>query len=167
MTRRSPNHAPTRDALDAYLQKIDGIVACDGWAMQTVLGRCPVSYTGGLFPALNLPEIVMRGIDPQMATEILNLAASRLVQNRLELREGVDYPEVLESHPVRYRRLDPSLVRETVRAAVAISGSTPDAWQLIWHDPTGRFEGDEGFESQHRGHAKSIYGFRPANTLTR
>jgi hypothetical protein len=138
---RKAHRSPTR--IDAYLERLAGIVKEHGWAIQAVHAHTLCAYTVGL-SLKNLPEVLMMGVDQDTAVSLLNSVARGLCAGTLTLEEGRDYAEVFESFPARFRKIPASQAHASLRmASVFCPPEQPlEAWQLLWPDPQGHFPGD-------------------------
>jgi uncharacterized protein DUF4262 len=130
--------------LDEYDDHIHRLVEEYGWAVQGVEGdgvHPPWAYTVGL-TAAGLPELVVTGLDPEPAAELLNDAARHIRLN------GGRVPD-------RYLQLPGSGVAGIVtvavpdahlEVAVALYGSKIRALQLVLPDTAGRWPWDESYQ---------------------
>lgn len=136
-------HRPFAMSFDAYLDKVQNLIKTHGWAIQGVGSTPAFFYTVGLAARHSLPEIVVMGLPFRVAQDILNKLAQRLVEGKLVLKEGELYGDVFEGFQARFVKLTPVQVVEHLRVACVFAQDTPQAWQLIWPDPQGKFEGDK------------------------
>lgn len=118
--------------IDDYLDVLRGIIRRDGWAVQYIEGeRRPFAYTVGLH-AHGLAELVITGVEPTRAMEILNAAANYCV-NEVQPRPG----ERLSTgkHVLEFVRVpNPDVY---VKHAFNIYGPKVRALQVVWIDDRG------------------------------
>ena len=132
----------------AYRAKLADIVKRHGWAVQHVMTTPPLSYTVGLH-AKGLPELVSVGLEGSTAQTVLNQVARRLIEGELTLVEGKDYDTIFNGFMARFRQVPSVQVHRSLKVAMSMAnGETPIAWQLTFPDPSGKFEGEPGFEGR-------------------
>lgn len=132
--------------MEGYLRQVQALIDAHGWAVQTVQTQPPFFYTVGLAQRHRLPELVVCGLPVDTAQRLLNDLAQRLLRGDLVLAPGTLVPEVFTQYPAKFRFLGPDAVQRHLKVACALSEQTPQAWQLLWPDPDGRFEGDTGVD---------------------
>jgi hypothetical protein len=138
--------------LDAYDQHCIELIAEHGWMVQGVFPReydteAPFAYTVGLTVA-GLPEIVVAGLPADLAQQILNAAARRMLDVEFQPGEMVD-----DVASVSFR------VMAAPDAAVNMAhhlypARRVRALQLVWPDKDGAYPGDERWTL---GDAQPVY----------
>ena len=134
----------TDDTLDAYIQKIEGLIAEYGWAVQGVGagdGDPQFSYTVGL-TALGHPEIIIESLPPAPALGILNIIGGAIKEQGRRFEPGDVVRGILGNDlPLAFieaRKTDDLTV-------VGRIYGTRDALQAVWCDTAGRFPWDEEY----------------------
>lgn len=141
------------DQLAALLQntvdQIRGLIAAHGWAVlsQPREGASPpFSYTVGL-AAKDLPELIMVGLEPDIARSALNRAASRLAAGEA-LRYGQPLLEIIAGMSVVPRAVPPDVAERMMRFTHLLAMKKPwSAIQIVWSDPAGRFPGEAQYDT--------------------
>lgn len=132
-------------SIDAYLEKIQTLIDTHGWAIQGVGTTPPFVYTVGL-STKQLPEIVVMGLPFKVAQTILNQLARQMTEGKFTPEANRRFDEIFEGFSARFVPLTPTQVGQHLRVACAVSDELPQAWQLIWPDPSGKFEEEEGVD---------------------
>jgi hypothetical protein len=137
-----------------YLARCMGLIDQFGWMVQGVVPNTndlltdpansfPCAYTAGL-TAKRLPELIVAGLPQDVAVEILNDAAARVVADGFVMA-GEDYSDILEGYACRFVPTD------TVRLSVARRlYLNVTAMQLLWPDNAARFPGEPDFQAELR-----------------
>lgn len=125
-----------------------------GWATMGVGGGVdeeghggPFSYSQGLM-LLGHPDIFITGLHPRTAHGFISMIYESVkAGNRYE--PGVDYTDLAEGFPARFRRVDPFWVHEHMTATWIYYGEfhpqiTTEALQLVYPDAQGRWPWEAG-----------------------
>ena len=115
--------------MQEWLEAIYASVQRNGWVVQFVTDRTPFAYTIGLHPR-GLPELLVTGMPPQRATQVLNSVAQYLVGGgkpvpgeRILIGGELLLDVVQVQHPDAH-----------LKFAVAFYGADLRALQLVWPD---------------------------------
>jgi hypothetical protein len=119
--------------IEEWLEAIRTTMAEHGWAVQYVEDdRRPYAYTVGLHER-GLPELLVTGVPPQRAVQLLNAVAEYVVNggrptpgHRISLPDGTLMEVVQVEHPDAH-----------MNVAAAFYGSDLRALQLVWADDRG------------------------------
>jgi hypothetical protein len=133
----NPN-GTTEDYLDELRETISG----HGWAVQFVEhDKRPFAYTIGLHDR-GLPELLISGLPPDIATRVLNSIAHMIVDDGTVLAPAmhIDYQDRFLIEVVEVEHPDVHL-----KFAVKLCGSDVRALQLVWADTRGRFPWEPGW----------------------
>jgi hypothetical protein len=137
-----------------YLARCMGLIDRFGWMVQGVFptkndlladpaNSFPFAYTVGL-TARRLPELIVAGLPQDVAMEILNNAASRVVTDGFVLT-GENYDDILEGYACRFVPTDTARLSVARRLYLNVV-----AMQLLWPDNAARFPGEPGFQAELR-----------------
>lgn len=130
--------------------EFDAMIARHGWAVQAVFAEKDspgFAYTAGL-SAFGLPELIVFGLPPPVAHQLLNQLGRRLRDGEA-LSQDTDLLDVVEGYPAR---LVPAPRSATDQYMFATQRRYPHyrALQLVWSDPAGRFPWDPAFDPKYR-----------------
>lgn len=130
---------------EAELQDMLDKIAKHGWAVQGVFGdaeieAAPFAYTAGL-TAQGLPELVIYGLDVGLAGNVLNSAATQMIESG-EFAAGQAVSRLIRNFDMVAIEV---LLPVDLLAAVQIYGPVR-AIQLVWPDTEGRFPWQTGYE---------------------
>ena len=87
---------------DQYLQRVLHLIEKYGWAVQGVLAdarRPSFAYTVGLMPTIG-SEVMVVGLDGDVAKQLLNNLAGRLLAGEVELVHGAQVEGIVRNYPV-------------------------------------------------------------------
>ncbi|MEU6355686.1 DUF4262 domain-containing protein [Streptomyces sp. NPDC047072] len=129
-----------------YLQRVAGIVAQHGYAVQYVggnpgTGARSFAYTVGLHtqPGRDY-ELAASGLSAETSHSLLHTLAVALVDQGFEPIEGLQVSGLLQGGlDLRLRQVDRP---EDLGIVHALYGVTPTLWQAVWPDKYNRFLGD-------------------------
>ncbi|WP_024794114.1 DUF4262 domain-containing protein [Tomitella biformata] len=129
---------------EAELQDMLDKIAKHGWAVQGVFGdaeteAAPFAYTVGL-TAKRLPELVIYGLDVGLAGNIVNSAATQMIE-RGEFAAGQEVGRLIKRFDMVAIEV---LLPIDLRVAAQIYGQVR-AIQLVWPDKEGRFPWQAGY----------------------
>lgn len=136
--------------MDRFAAKVMHDVATMGWSGISVGGdetARPFSYSIGL-SGRDLPDIVVVGL--------AGVTGHTLIHELLELDQplelGREYHKVARDLPVRLVEPLPGVMEEMHQSRAFHEAVHPDkpwrALQLLWPDPSGKFPGEEGWDSK-------------------
>lgn len=139
------NHPMDDGRTDAYLVQVMGIIEAHGWAVQGVFPTAEdpgatFTYTVGL-TAKGLPELLVYGLNPQVATNLLNMAAQWMIDNERAFATGEPYTGFLAGdYVVRF-------IDATTGDLAVARRLYPEVrcLQMVWPDRDGRFPWDDGY----------------------
>jgi len=140
--------------LDDYLDRVRKMIRTYGWMIQYVEDdKRPFAYTIGLHQR-GLPELVMTGVQPQIAARLLNSMAHLVVDHGTELQPAmhIDQAEFL-MEVVEVDHPDVHLLM-----AVNLYGPKIRALQLVWADNRGRLPWDPWWS--HGRRRQPVFGRR-------
>lgn len=136
------------------------------WAVMGILpeGASPYhTFSVGLFENFDRPEIIIFGVHPQVATQIINDIGDRIVEG-LELESGRVYDDIFSNQlgavfiPVEKDAYDAHMGS----AIWYYQGRDFPVMQLVWPDPNGKFPWEEGFDRRYAA-AQPLLGQMPDN----
>lgn len=119
------------------------------WLVFNILGDDealpPFSYTVGLFATFGHPEVVLSGLDHDLAHAILNDIGEDAAQG-IRRQDGVIYDDVLGGSPCLFKPVLPEHYEGYFgRALVFYQGADFPVLQCIWPDAQLRFPGQEDY----------------------
>jgi hypothetical protein len=141
--------------IEDYLDALRETIRDHGWAVQFVESdKRPVAYTVGLHDR-GLPELLMTGLAPDIATRVLNSIAHMIVDDGTVLAPAmhIDYQDRFLIEVVEVEHPDVHL-----KFAVRLFGSRFRALQLVWADDRGRWPWDAGWG--HGRRRQTVLGVR-------
>jgi len=102
------------------------------------------SFTVGLWHSFEQPEIVVFGLDQDIAHDVLNAIADEAAEERKYLAD-TRHDDVLIGYPVRFLGVPKQRHDDVLGAAVwAYDGADFPAVQLVWPDKQGRWPWEPG-----------------------
>ena len=106
------------------------------------------TYSCGFQSTIAQPDLVILGINPQLAHELLRILYREMKSGALRLSgEGVDADGIIENFPVRLVPLSDEIVQGFAYATIRWNDSEPTVmWQVILPDRNGLFPGDPGVD---------------------
>lgn len=107
------------------------------------------SYTAGLVTTYSHPEVIVFGLPPEVAHQLLNAVAARIKNGELRIEDGMRDDKTLIGMSVVFRAVPPEQVRGHLNMARALQDDVR-AFQMIWPDAAGRFAWDSGFDEKYR-----------------
>lgn len=136
--------------LKAIQKRVSATVAQYGWACisvhgDPVSGEPPFTYSVGFAKTFASPEIIILGMPPATAQQIINGVGSRMKRREIEIpREDRELSGVIETFNVQVRHLDPKTAGGVARIAQEQVYPLPlRAVHLVLPDRHGRFPGDK------------------------
>lgn len=135
------------------LDHLEEMIAEHGQAVlgifaDTARGLPAINYSIGL-QDLGLPEIVVTGVHSNSAVPIINEIAGWLKLKGSAPADRELLPDGLLSHPARFRELSAAEIEHNLCFAVhrsdQIGRDPPQAFQIIYQDPDGRWPEDPGY----------------------
>lgn len=119
------------------------------WLVFSVAGETQplYSYTVGLFETFGHPEVVLSGLDINLAQTLLNDIGSTVAKGLVREPDRL-YEDVLEGYPCLFKQV-PATVYEAYfgRALVFYGDAAFPVLQCLWPDALKRFPGDVGYNS--------------------
>ncbi|MCA8942318.1 MAG: DUF4262 domain-containing protein [Planctomycetes bacterium] len=133
----------TEPGPDGVLDALREQIAAEGWSVLVHGGDVPVAYTVGLFETFEHPEIVVVGLPPETAHDLLEECGED-VRSGTAFANGASNRDLLTDHEVRFHSVtDRSVVDEVLLHAREHYGDRAfPVLQLVWPDERGRFPGD-------------------------
>ena len=102
-------------------------------------GAFACAYSVGLWHHFAQPEVIVVGLDPAIAAELLEAVADEADAGRV-CAAGSARDDLLRGYPVRFLAVPPQLVaRHLPLAHWAYEGADFPAVQLVWPDKQGRW----------------------------
>lgn len=106
--------------------------------------RAPYSYSIGLFHHFDQPEVVVFGLDEEVAQDLIDLIADEASEGR-RFHAGTDHRDLLSHYPVRFLPVPPHWRTRLLGTAALVYGEQPfEVVQLVWPDKQGRWPWSEG-----------------------
>jgi hypothetical protein len=138
MRSRSDDHSPAERQL---LDDIEGaglhVVHVPG---KGALPAC--SHSVGLWESFQQPEVVVFGLPPEVAGELIEVVADEADEGHRFL-DGTRHEGLLDDYPVRFVEVPKARYAEFLAAASwAYEGDGFPAVQLVWPDKQGRWPWD-------------------------
>lgn len=133
-------------SLKEHLDNLQALIDAHGWAFQVVDSDPTLCYTVGL-QKRGVPEIVLMGLPPEVAQQVLAVVVPQLMSKELVLKENLRYNEVFDGFQAKFSKLKLTQVSEYLPVANILADCYVEAWQLLWPDEEGRFPGDAGVSS--------------------
>ena len=129
--------AELQERFSQYRQRLRDIVTEHGWAVQGVLDEPPLSYTVGLLASYGHPELVVRGLPPDVAQSVLNGLGSRVRQGECFV-PGAEDDKVFHGFKARFVGVTEAAAFEQLKAAREFAQDRHlRAVQLLWPDTDG------------------------------
>lgn len=146
------------ESRDQYLRMVRENVEKFGWHDQGVFPTedapgNPFNYTVGLMENFTHPELLIVGIDPRLAHQLLSAAVER-IRDGEAFTDGSETASLTEGATrVTFRALTPEQVAATMGLARRYYVGNDDvaALQVLLPDPNGYFPGEEGCDSDWAG----------------
>ena len=132
-------------------RKLLADVSTHGWHCVHVRGDSQgpgYTFSVGLYRTHGHPELMVMGLDPEVAHPILGLAVEQIKQGHV-YRDGFRDDTLLDGVDCMLRKVPPALHRKYVGYCSWFYKDRPDgfeALQILWPDSQGRYPGQEGFE---------------------
>ncbi|UOQ52138.1 DUF4262 domain-containing protein [Hymenobacter cellulosivorans] len=117
------------------------------WLVFSVVGDTQplYSYTVGLFETFGHPEVVLSGLDIDLAQDLLNDIGNTVAQGLVREPDGL-YDDVLDNYPCLFKAVPVTAYEQYFgRALVFYGDSTFPVLQCLWPDAQSRFPGDEDY----------------------
>ena len=133
-----------------FEKKLLDDVARHGWHCVQVQeqGQEPgYSHTVGLYKTHGHPELMIMGLQPDEAHELLGRASEQISKGhifRADARDNV----LLGDRDCLLRTVPPTAYRKYLGSAVWFYKDSPQSFpalQILWPDPDGKFPGEPGF----------------------
>jgi hypothetical protein len=106
--------------------------------------QCAFSATVGMWHSFEQPEVIVFGMPPEVARELLDVIADEASEGKTFLA-GSQHKGLLQHYAVRFHAVPPALYSKYFAAATwAYEGAPFTAVQLVWPDKQGRWPWDEG-----------------------
>ena len=120
-----------------------------GWAVTAVLpttgqAGAPFAYTVGL-TAHQHPELLIAGVDPYTAHELLNAMASRVVHNGARLVDGQRIDDLIVDYDAVMRSGQPTRELVAGTACARYGHDRVRLTQIVWPCPHSRFPWEDGY----------------------
>lgn len=119
------------------------------------------SFTIGLWHSFEQPEVILFGLEQEVAQDLLNAIADEASEDRKYV-DGSRHDDVLVGYPVRFLAVPKERYAEYLGTAVwAYEGMDFPCVQLVWPDKQGRWPWDPGVRDGF-AEAQPVLGRRPA-----
>lgn len=135
---------PRCQGSDNVVQDALARITAGGWAVTGVYGDetgPPLTYSTGLVE-FDRPELLIYGLDPELAIPLLNRAAELAIADAGLL--GHPYLDGVLRPPYRMATL-PAVHTDDLAVTRVLYGPDFRAVQLIWPDAQGRYPWDRGY----------------------
>jgi hypothetical protein len=119
------------------------------------------SFTVGLWHSFEQPEVIVFGLEDELAADLLNAIADEASEDRKYL-DGTRHDDVLVGYPVRFVAVPRERYRDFL--GLAIWAHESDAFpcvQLVYPDKQGRWPWDTGVREGFAA-AQPVLGRRPS-----
>jgi len=139
------------EGMASYMANIEKDIKEYGWAyvvtgIDTEAGLVRMGYTVGLSD-IDLPEVIVFGLPPDVTVSYLNEAAKRLKNRSLVINQPLsDFGEL----PVCFKNIPADVGDGFLNIANERAEKKLASIQLIWSDPKGLFPWDAGFDANMR-----------------
>lgn len=136
--------------IDDFLRRQEQILDTVGWAVMHVLPAAdtdtttPFAYTVGL-TAHGYPELLIVGLPPEIAHDLLNDLAARVYDKAEQFSHGQRISDLIAGHDAVLVEGEPT---DDLLPGVAIARYGREQvrlLQVIWPDPQGRFPWHAGY----------------------
>jgi Domain of unknown function (DUF4262) len=135
--------------LEADEKKLVDDVEANGWHLTQVLPRQPIpswSYTIGLYETLQQPELIVVGLEGDLAHYLLNEVARRM-KGGMRSTDGHREKELLESVECEFRKVEPRWVRHVMGYALWFYGAEDfPVFQCVYPDRKNHFPWEVEFD---------------------
>lgn len=134
-----------------FERKLMDDVKAHGWHCVQVQGDAknpPYSHTVGFHKTWKHPELLVMGLPPEVAHQILGMASELVAKGHIFKADQYDN-SLLEDKRCLLRSIPATAHRKYMGLGVWFYRDTPGgfpALQLQWPDDKGRFPGEPGFE---------------------
>lgn len=106
----------------------------------------PFSYTVGLQESFNHAEIIISGLEKEVAHTILNDIGNGIAKG-IQREENVLYNDILDDRPCYFKAVLPEMYEGYLgRAILYYRSSTFPVFQCVWPDQDSRFPSDKGYD---------------------
>lgn len=123
-----------------------------GWLVFSVVGETQplYSYTVGLFETFGHPEVVLSGLDMDLAQALLNDIGSTVAQGLVREPEEL-YNDILSDYPCLFKAVPVTVYEHYFGRALVFYGETTfPVLQCLWPDALKRFPGDIGYDKSNQ-----------------
>jgi hypothetical protein len=135
----------TRAELTANIQK-------HRWLVFSVAGETQplYSYTVGLFKTFGHPEVVLSGLNIELAQNLLNDIGHAVAQGVRREAEEL-YDDILSGYPCLFKAVPVTVYEQYFGRALVFYGETTfPVLQCLWPDALKRFPGDFGYDQSNQ-----------------
>jgi hypothetical protein len=118
------------------------------WLVFSVAGDTQplYSYTVGLFETYRHPEVVLSGLNMELAQTLLNDIGHAVAQGLVREPEEL-YDDILSGYPCLFRTVPVTVYEQYFGRALVFYGKTTfPVLQCLWPDALKRFPGDVGYD---------------------
>jgi hypothetical protein len=122
------------------------------WLVFSVAGDTQplYSYTVGLFETFGHPEVVLSGLDIDLAQTLLNDIGSTVAQGMVRKPEEL-YDDILNDYPCLFKAVPVTVYEQYFgRALVFYAETAFPVLQCLWPDALKRFPGDFGYDQSNQ-----------------
>ena len=132
-------------------RKLLADVSTHGWHCVHVRGDSQgpgYTFSVGLYRTHGHPELMVMGLEPEVAHPILGLAVAQIKQGHV-YRDGFRDDTLLDGVDCMLRKVPPALHRKYLGYCSWFYKDRPDgfeALQILWPDSQGRYPDQAGFE---------------------
>jgi len=136
----------TRAELTANIQK-------HRWLVFSVAGETQplYSYTVGLFQTFGHPEVVLSGLNIELAQTLLNDIGHAVAQGGVRREPEELYDDILSGYPCLFKAVPVTVYEQYFgRALFFYEETTFPVLQCLWPDALKRFPGDFGYDQSNQ-----------------
>lgn len=118
-------------------------------------GYPPWVYSIG-FCVRRHPEFVISALPPAVSNYLINDLCAKVAAGEV-FKAGDKVEKLIAEYPVVLKQVDPAnydeffgIGRDFTRMIIEAGGEDTGVLQIVWPDPSGKFQWEEGFDEKHR-----------------
>jgi hypothetical protein len=129
-------------------EKLENNISQYGWTVINVLGdedEKSYSYSVGFHKSFNHPEIVISGLDGEVASQIIN-SIGDAIKNGEVYKPSIKYSGILSNFPCEFHAVNSQVYDYLFgKAQWLYKSEFYEVYQMLYPDKTGKFPWDEGY----------------------
>lgn len=111
----------------------------------------PFAYSLGAWESYGAPELIIFGLDSQVASDIINNVMAQYAAGRRFVCDVVEEGIAAKGVPVVFLEADPGLAKVYATSAdLYYEGEAFPLWQIVWPDRNGRFPWEADYVGNRR-----------------